>query len=82
MQTDIKYYNNGHGWRVGFYFQGVGRILTVEQATKLRNSLSWALDRIASQPIAPADGEKCCGCEYLGKCEDDPQKADYCPLRR
>ena len=38
--------------------------------------------KAASQPIAPADGEKCCGCEYLGKCEDDPQKADYCPLRR
>ena len=43
---------------------------------------TFAGDERASQPIAPADGEKCCGCEYLGKCEDDPQKADYCPLRR
>ena len=21
-------------------------------------------------------------CEYSGKCDDDPQKADYCPLNR
>ena len=73
MQTDIKYYNNGHGWRVGFYFQGVGRILTVEQATKLRNSLSWALDQIASQPIAPADGG---GDGLLGPCPQCGKK--YC----
>ncbi len=23
--------------------------------------------------------KKCSGCEYIGKCEDDPQKTDYCP---
>jgi len=23
----------------------------------------------------------CTGCEYFGRCEDDPQKPDYCPLR-
>jgi len=21
-----------------------------------------------------------CDCEYFGKCQGDPQKADYCPL--
>ena len=24
---------------------------------------------------------ECRGCEYQGRCENDPQKADYCPLR-
>jgi hypothetical protein len=22
-----------------------------------------------------------CDCEYIGKCKNDPQRADYCPLR-
>lgn len=54
------------------------------EAITLKNLLTDLTDfKIrSSQPIAPADGGECCGCEYLGKCEDDPQKADYCPLRR
>jgi len=23
-----------------------------------------------------------CDCEYFGRCQDDPQKGDYCPLAR
>jgi len=24
----------------------------------------------------------CRGCEYRGTCEEDPQRADFCPLRK
>uniref|UniRef100_A0A6M3J981 Uncharacterized protein n=1 Tax=viral metagenome TaxID=1070528 RepID=A0A6M3J981_9ZZZZ len=46
VEIETEYYNNGNGWRVAFYFQGYRRILTVEQASRLRDSLAWALDKI------------------------------------
>jgi hypothetical protein len=48
LQTKAEYYNNGHGWRIGFDFQGARRVLTVQEAQDLRDNLSWALEQVAS----------------------------------
>ena len=33
-------------------------------------------------PEPGCDKTNCLGCEYLGKCKGDPQRADYCPRPR
>ncbi len=57
---------------------------TPDEEADCRNAaLYW--DGSNSEAEATSGGrdnipEPCKGCEYLGKCEDDPQSADYCPL--
>ena len=40
---DVEVYNNGHGDRIAFTFQSVRRVLTVEQAKELYESLEYGL---------------------------------------
>lgn len=58
MNKVVSCYDNGHGWRIAFEFQGARRIITVDQAVELKRGLDWALGEIASQPIIQADAEK------------------------
>ncbi len=32
------------------------------------------------EPLPGMESPTCLGCEYKGRCENDPQKANYCPL--
>jgi len=57
-----------------------------EKIALLEDEIKFLEDKVeqlnAPQPNNTADKSPLCDCEYFGRCKDDPQKADYCPLRR
>lgn len=54
---NIEIYDNGHGYRIAFVFQGARRILTIDQAKALKESLEYGLAK-THLTIDTADGEQ------------------------
>jgi len=50
---EVEIYNNGRGWRIAFSFQGARRVLTVEEATELKELLEKALAQTLSRAVSP-----------------------------
>ena len=46
---EVEVYNNGHGWRIAFSFQGARRVLTDEEAAELKELLEKALAKTAPE---------------------------------
>ena len=53
---NVEVYNNGHGNRIAFDFQGTRRVLTIEQAEALKESLEYGLAKVHLTTNA-SDGE-------------------------
>lgn len=69
---NVEVYDNGHGDRIAFVFQGARRILSIEQALALKELLEYGLAR-ARLTTNAADGEVWGFNKY-------PKKMPYCPF--
>jgi len=53
---EVEIYNNGHGWKIAFSFQGARRVLTVEEATELKELFEKALAQTLSRAAFKSPG--------------------------